>query len=151
MKKSKYTEKQTYPSMVFEPAVAYLPAPEPSTHTFIEQSRNGVSKKRTSEIAASIGLSVADLCYILHISERTWQRYSENEKLSTELSEKVILLENLSRLGTRVFESKKAFGNWLKSDIQWLKFKTPLSYLDTAFGFQLISSLLGRIEHGIYS
>jgi putative toxin-antitoxin system antitoxin component (TIGR02293 family) len=153
MKKYKIPEDENSlpQNIVFEPAVAYLSSPEPSAHNFIEQSRNGVSKRRAAALAESINLSVSDLCYVLHISERTWQRYSLADKLAVELSEKVILLENLSQFGAVVLESKITFGKWLKSEIQALNFKTPLSFLDTAFGFQLVSSLLGRIEHGVYS
>lgn len=151
MKKYSSAGDSGFQSMVFEPAAAYVAASEPSAEKLIRQSRSGVSKKKASELASSLGFSVSDLCYVLHISERTWQRYADSEKLSIELSEKVVMLENLSRFGASVLESKAKFGRWLKSEVQALNFKTPLSFLDTAFGFQLVGSLLGRIEHGVYS
>lgn len=150
MKRNKSSETQVG-NILFEPAVAYVTTPEPTAHLFITQSRNGVTKKRAMALAESVGLSVSDVCYILHISERTWQRYSDSDKLAVELSERVILLDSLIQFGAHVFESKTAFGKWLKSEIQAINFKTPHSFLDTAFGFQLVSSLLGRIEHGVYS
>ncbi len=139
-------------NVVSEPAVAYLV--NPNTYTpqqSISKSRDGVSKFRALKLAEMLNLTITELCSVLHISERTLQRYHEDDKLSVESSEKIIMLANLAKHGEEVFESLRNFNKWLKSKPEILNGETPLSYLDTAFGFQHIDNILGRIEHGVYS
>ncbi len=139
-------------NIVSEPMVSYLV----SSNTFspqqnISKSRLGIDKIRATKLAEMLNLSIAEICSILHISERTWQRYDVSDKLSPESSEKIIMLANLAKHGEEVFNSLQGFGKWLKSTPEILNRETPLSYLDTAFGFQHIDNILGRIEHGVYS
>ncbi len=135
-----------------EPIVSYLISSNTSSpQQNISKSREGIDKIRATKLAEMLNLSVSEMCVILHISERTWQRYNTNDKLSPEASEKIIMLANLALHGEGVFESLPGFYKWLKSNPEILNRETPLSYLDTAFGFQHIDNILGRIEHGVYS
>ncbi len=151
MKEYKIIEEEQL-NIASEPIVSYLVSS--NTHSpqqSINKSREGIDKIRATKLAEMLNLSIAEICAILHISERTWQRYNFNDKLSPEASEKIIMLANLAKHGEAVFESLKGFNKWLKSNPEILNRETPLSYLDTAFGFQHIDNILGRIEHGIYS
>lgn len=85
----------------------------------------------------------------MHLSIRTWQRYTTTQRLPKEASEKVLQVAALYMQGEQVFGDLKKFQGWMSYPNPVLKNKKPLELLDTAFGFQLIQDELIRIEHGI--
>lgn len=48
------------------------------------------------------------------------------------------------------FDVDKWLAKWLSKPIGALGGKSPAEYLDTEEGVELISNLLGQIQHGIY-
>ncbi len=53
--------------------------------------------------------------------------------------------------GLEVLEDKDKFIKWLKRPNIAMGGKTPLSMLDSSDGTQLVLTILGRIETGVYS
>lgn len=133
--------------LVEEPAGAYLP----QGFDFIKLSREGIIKKFLLDLADKLSFSMQELAKVLHVSERTLQRYGNNEKMSSNTSERALLLAQLYRKGTNVLGSANNFKDWLKTPLPAFKQQTPVSFLDTSFGFSLVSDELGRIEHGIFA
>jgi len=50
-----------------------------------------------------------------------------------------------------VFGSSQAAERWLTEPSPALDFLTPLAMLNTEAGAQIVSEILGRIEHGVFS
>lgn len=123
----------------------------PSTiNDFINFSRSGKSMAFLNKLANNLALSLKDMSEVLQVSMRTLQRYNDNKVLDTDASAKLLQLEALQNHGIEVFGDKDAFNSWLKSPVLALGNQTPLSFLDTPFGFQLVNNTLGRIKHGIF-
>lgn len=120
-------------------------------YDFIELSRNGIDKKSLLHLAKKIDFDIKDLAQILHISERTIQRYDLNKKLSVEASAKALQLAKLYAKGENVFGDLDRFKHWMEHPNMALAMKRPKELLDTTFGFQLLSEELVRIEHGIFA
>ena len=114
-------------------------------------ARKGVSKKALLSLAKQISLTIQELSNIMHISERTLQRYTPATLIKTEHAEKAIELARLYQRGTDVFGTMENFNDWMKTPNYTLNGETPLSLLDTSIGFELILQTLGRIEYGIFS
>ncbi len=87
----------------------------------------------------------------MHITERTFQRYDDNDVIRAEFSEKAIELARLYDRGEEVFGSIDKFKMWMRTPSIIFKGNTPLSLLDTSFGFDMVLTELGRIEHGIFA
>jgi putative toxin-antitoxin system antitoxin component (TIGR02293 family) len=119
--------------------------------SLIEKARLGISKSFLLALSAKLSFSLSELSSIFHISERTLQRYSSKEKLSVEISEKALLLEELYKKGVEVFDTKEDFNQYLRTPNHALGPKAPISFLDTTFGLQFIYDELGRIEHGVFA
>ena len=87
---------------------------------------------------------------ILHLSERTLQRYKK-EKLSFGplYSERIIEVQLLFNKGIEVFGDKDNFNSWLNLENVALGGIEPISLLDNTFGIMMIKDELTRIEHGI--
>jgi putative toxin-antitoxin system antitoxin component (TIGR02293 family) len=88
---------------------------------------------------------------LLHSSYRNIQRKDEDELLDTLKTEKVLELAAFAQRGIEVIGDKESFAEWLHSPLVSLGNKTPLNFLDTSFGIQMLTKLLGRLEQGVYS
>ncbi|HEU4551819.1 MAG TPA: antitoxin Xre-like helix-turn-helix domain-containing protein, partial [Chitinophaga sp.] len=48
---------------------------------YIQLSRDGIIKKALMNLGQQLSFSLSEIARVLHISERTLQRYADNEKL----------------------------------------------------------------------
>ncbi len=120
-----------------------------SVFDLIEVSRTGLSKKAVANMARHLSIPLADLFVILHMSIRTWQRYSDDKLLPQEVTEKALQVANLYAQGESVFGEAWRFQGWMNHPSPALGGKKPVELLDTSFGFQLVSDEIIRIEHGV--
>ena len=117
----------------------------------INLARNGFPKKMLLALAKKISLNIQELSNILHISERTLQRYDDDAIIKTEYAEKAVELARLYTRGEEVFGSMDKFKLWIKTPGLVFKGEAPVSMLDTSVGFDMVFKELGRIEHGIFA
>jgi len=117
----------------------------------LQLTRNGLPKHLLLSLAKKISLTIQELADIMHISERTLQRYDDAAIIKTEYAEKAVELARLYTRGEEVFGSLDKFKTWMKTPLHIFKGETPVSLLDTSVGFDIIFKELGRIEHGIFA
>ncbi|NCP84949.1 MAG: DUF2384 domain-containing protein [Bacteroidetes bacterium] len=134
-----------------DPAIAYsnMSAPLFLVENAISQTRVGLNASHLQLIRKQTELELQDLAKITQVTTRTLHNKKNDEPLGTTASEKLISLMRLFKRGTEVFGSEQSFKKWLKTSLPVLKNETPLQQLDTVFGFELVSDLLGKIEHGV--
>ncbi len=116
----------------------------------IKKSREGIKYATFNNLKKEIPLKPEDWGRILHLSERTLQRYKK-EKLdfSPIYSERIIEIQLLFKKGTEVFGNPEKFQNWLNSKSIALGGINPISLLDNTFGIMMLKDELTRIEHGV--
>lgn len=117
----------------------------------IRLAREGFSKRVLLNLAKKISLNIQELSSILHISERTLQRYDDDAIIKTEYAEKAVELARLYTRGDEVFGSVEKFKLWIKAPSMVFNGEAPVSLLDTSAGFDMVFKELGRIEHGIFA
>lgn len=117
----------------------------------IALSRAGIKKSTLKSLGDYLGITMETLSGLLHSSHRNIQRKDDDELLDTLKTEKVLELATFAQRGIEVIGSKEPFAEWLQSPLPSLGNKTPLHFLDTSFGIQMVTKLLGRLEQGIYS
>lgn len=117
----------------------------------INLARKGFSKSSLLALGKKISLNLQELANILHISERTLQRYDDNEIIKLEYAEKAVELARLYTRGEEVFGSIDKFKLWMKTPGLIFNGETPVSMLDTSAGFDMVFRELGRIEHGVFA
>jgi putative toxin-antitoxin system antitoxin component (TIGR02293 family) len=115
----------------------------------IAMARRGLYMQDVLDIAHRLSLSLSDLSPILHTSQRSLQRYAPDKVLSTDLSSIVLMLRDLHSHASDIIGEDHVAG-WLREHVPALGC-TPLSLLDTPFGFVQVSDTLSRIAHGIYA
>jgi putative toxin-antitoxin system antitoxin component (TIGR02293 family) len=117
----------------------------------IELTRSGIPKKTLKSLAEYSTISFKSLAELLPVSERTIQRYADDEKFKSDVSEHIILIARVLFRADEVFSSREDLKEWLTTPVLSLGERTPLSLLDTSFGAQLVIDELGRLEHGVHS
>jgi putative toxin-antitoxin system antitoxin component (TIGR02293 family) len=118
----------------------------------IQQARAGVARGKVDQVSRLTGLTDKDMARILNISERTLHRLRPEARLDNNASERLLLLDGLLQHGLDVFDGRAdVLGRWLRVPLAELQGQAPLTLLDTATGFGMVHTVLGRIEHGIYA
>lgn len=88
---------------------------------------------------------------ILHISDRTLQRYIKDNKAFEGLyAEHLYQLENLANLAHSVFKSPDKIKVWLMTPKNILGKVLDFSTLRSFWGVKLLNNELGRMLHGVY-
>ena len=162
-----YKKKPSEEFIVNEPMVAYVtqssnnpfagllsgikPIDLSTDFNILKLTRQGLPKHVLVSLAKKISITIQELADIMHISERTLQRYDDDEIVKTEYAEKAIELARLYTRGETVFGSLDKFKLWMKTPLYVFKGETPISLLDTSIGFAIVFKELGRIEHGIFA
>lgn len=161
-----YKEKKNMPATANEPMGLYLTqsAANPfynllgnskslklsNDFDIVKLARQGFPKRVLLSLAKKISLNIHELSTILHISERTLQRYDDDAIIKTEYAEKAVELARLYTRGEEVFGSMDKFKLWIKTVSHVFKGEAPVDMLDTSAGFDMVFKELGRIEHGIF-
>jgi len=113
--------------------------------------RAGLLKESIEKLSEISSISVKELVAVLPVSERQFNRYGSTTRLKKDLSEHVLIIADVLLKGADVFGSHKKFKTWAFTPNTALGSEKPFSLLDTSFGAAIVSDLLGRIEHGVYS
>jgi len=144
-KNKKYTEKEEKPMMPEEPMAIYeLKKNVPSLKNF---TFNDFKK-----IAAKTDFTQKEWSDILHISERTLQRYAkENSAFSFSITDRILQIDKVLKRGFEVFGSYEKFLLWIRDNPYMLEGRLSLHSLSSFEGISNILIQLGRIEHGIFA
>lgn len=155
VEESKVVEERmvAYGNVVHTPMVAMMgnSFANYSDYDLLKLARKGITKKSITALAKQISLTIEEIAAVLHISDRTLQRYTPDTLVKTEYADRAIELARLYERGIEVLGSAKAFNSWVKSPNYALGGEIPFDLLDTHIGFTIVSDILGRIEHGIFS
>ncbi|HOZ77954.1 MAG TPA: DUF2384 domain-containing protein [Ferruginibacter sp.] len=102
------------------------------------------------KIADKIPFTQSEWAAMLHVSERTLQRYAKsNGSFAPINAERALQIDTLIKRGKEVLGTVDKFCNWLRSNPSMLEGQLSLESLNTAQGINMVLIQLGRIEHGI--
>lgn len=118
---------------------------------YINLIRKGLPKKSLDKLMDITDFTVIEMAAIVHTTDRTLRRYTDEQKLNPEQSERIIELANLYARGEEVFENLDNFKKWMDTSILALGNKKPKDFLDTSIGIELLMDELGRIQHGVFA
>lgn len=124
---------------------------EPQSHMdLISLVRRGLPSSGIQSLCNKLEISPGELSRFLHVSIKTLQRY-EGKILDINMSDRLLTVSLVYSKCVDVFGSEENSVAWLKSPLPSLGGACPLVYLDTIIGSEMIMTLLGRIEHCVYS
>jgi putative toxin-antitoxin system antitoxin component (TIGR02293 family) len=104
------------------------------------------------KISAKVDFTQKEWSEILHISERTLQRYAhDNGNFNSGAVDRLSQIDKVIYRGKEVFGSYQKFNNWLRSEPFFMEGRLSLHSLSSIEGIHNVNTELGRIEHGIFS
>lgn len=104
------------------------------------------------KIADKAPFTQAEWASILHISERTLQRYAKsNSHFAPINAERAVQIAKILEQGELTFGNANKFYQWLKGNPYMLEGDLSLDSLSTFDGIEKVLFQLGRIQHGIFA
>ena len=102
------------------------------------------------KIADKSPFTQADWAAILHVSERTLQRYAKNNGSFAPINaERALQIDKVLKEGKITFGKVDIFYRWLKHNPYMLEGNLSFNSLTSYEGIQKVLTQLGRIQHGI--
>src|SRR5690606_4246286 len=101
---------------------------------FISIIRNGIPKQAMTYLMDIADITLAEMASIVHTSDRTLRRYTPQQKLSQEQSERMVEMAKLYSRGEEVFGSMDRFKEWMNTILLPFGNKKPKAFLDTSLG-----------------
>jgi len=145
MKTKKYKNTAIKSGKAEEPEAVYYPS-QP-----IKISRD-ISFSDFKKMASKVDFTQKEWADILHISERTLQRYAHNDgSFSSGTVDRLYQINKVFQRGKEVFGSYQKFNLWLRDNPYMLEGRLSLHSLASIEGINNVLTQLGRIEHGIFA
>lgn len=145
MKSKKYKNTAIKSVKAEEPEAVYYPS-QP-----IKISRD-ISFSDFKKMASKVDFTQKEWADILHISERTLQRYAHNDgSFSSGTVDRLYQINKVFQRGKEVFGSYQKFNLWLRDNPYMLEGRLSLHSLASIEGINNVLTQLGRIEHGIFA
>ena len=102
------------------------------------------------KVAEKTPFTQAEWAAMLHISERTLQRYAKNNGSFASINtERFHQINTILAKGKKLFGSMQAFYEWINANPPSLEGDLSFASLTSFDGLQKVGTQLGRIEHGI--
>jgi putative toxin-antitoxin system antitoxin component (TIGR02293 family) len=111
--------------------------------------QHGVPRGAFDQLRSDLGVSNEELADVLAIPTRTLAR--RTERFKADESERLLRVGSVWAKAMDVLEDKTAARRWMTQPKRALGGLTPLRCCDTEIGAREVESLLGRIEHGVFS
>ena len=104
------------------------------------------------KVADKVPFTQAEWANILHVSERTLQRYSkDNHSFAPINAERIVLIEKVLQQAKITFGNTDKFYDWIKREPYMMEGNLSVQSLSTFEGIQNVLTQLGRIQHGIFA
>ena len=104
------------------------------------------------KIADKTPFTQAEWASILHVSERTLQRYAKNNGSFAPINaERALQIEKVLKEGESTFGNIENFYNWLKRNPYMIGGNLSFEALSTANGIERVLTQLHRIQHGLFA
>lgn len=141
----KYTQGKVKPLKVEEPEISYLPIKKTVAVA-------DFTYKKLKKIADLVPFTQIEWASMLHLSERTLQRYAKNNSSFDGIyTDRILLLQEMIELGLETFTDADAFYRWLKKEKQVLGQSLNFESLFSDRGIQEVINQISRIQYGVYT
>jgi putative toxin-antitoxin system antitoxin component (TIGR02293 family) len=136
--------------------VASIPHPPTATsilpeigHDPVAAVRAGLPYAAFERVQEYRDVSDDRLAPILGVSSRTLRRRRGTGTLTTDESDRLVLLATIIALAQQALDSAEGARQWLRTPHSLLGGESPLDPMDTVTGMQEVETMLYPIEHGM--
>jgi uncharacterized protein (DUF2384 family) len=108
--------------------------------------------RKFKKLADKMPFTQGEWSQMLHISERTLQRYAKQNGIFDGLhTDRILLLDEMIHAGLETFTDADRFYHWLKQEKSIMGKPAGFEALFSEKGIQAIIDQLGRIQSGVYA
>ena len=137
-------------AIIKEEQVTYQAKGGRNIFSLMQAAKAGISFNFFIKLVKKSPLDLKEWTSLLHLTDRTMQRYKKEGRSFDQLhSERILELSMLFQYGEEVFESRDHFSTWLDTVSPALDGQKPINLLHSSFGITIIKDELSRIEQGI--
>jgi len=111
--------------------------------------REGLPYTALEHVRDHLGASDNLLSRALGISARTLSRRQETGTLTTDESDRLVLLAEIVALARQALDSAESAREWLRTPHSMLGGESPLDHMDTVAGMNEVKTMLYHIEYGL--
>jgi len=123
-----------------------------NTQEWVQRILAGIPARAAWAFKVNLGINNDQLGALLGLSRRSVNRLTPpTARLPAVAGDRLYRSARLFALALDVFEDQAAATEWLKSPQRALGNAIPLTIATTDIGAREVETLLGRIEHGVYS
>ena len=123
----------------------------PNPNELIPLLKKGLSTDLFTKVAGCLNVSERQLADTVDIAISTLTRRKRSGRFTTAESERLYRLIRIFNRAVEVLGSEASARQWLATPVMALGWERPLDYADTEAGAREVESVLGRIEHGVFS
>ena len=117
----------------------------------VRRTREGLPYAALAAVAKRYGIPLANLARVIGLPERTLARRKKERHLRADESDRLLRVARVATSAEDVLGAQAKAGRWLQTPNRALGGAIPLDLLDTDLGAEEVVTILGRIEHGVYS
>lgn len=134
--------KEDEPSpMLREPEAAYM----------VDRVRDGLDMGEFYALQETLGLTEERLAGLVGISRATLHRRKKSGTLDRAESDRLVRYARLLCHASAALGGVEGARSWLVAPALAFHGESPLDFADTEIGAREVESLLGRLEHGVFS
>jgi putative toxin-antitoxin system antitoxin component (TIGR02293 family) len=123
-----------------------------SVYEWVRHVESGLPAASALAFKEALQLTNQELGALLGVSSRTLARWVPGKsRLDPVSGDRLLRSARLLSIATEVLEDSDAAARWLKSPQRALAGTIPLELARTDVGARAVETLLGRMEHGVYS
>ena len=104
-----------------------------------------------THLLATFKLTTTEAADIFHIPPRTLARRRTTRRLHPDESDRVFRFARIAAKASEVLGSEEKAGLWFHRPNRALNHQAPLTLLGTDAGIEQVETVLGRLEHGVFS
>ncbi len=117
----------------------------------IDRTRTGLPYGALEALARRYRIELPLVARVVGLPARTHARRKKERQLSAAESDRLLRLARVAAEAESVLGAPDKAGQWLQKPNRALRGAAPLALLDTDLGAEQVVTVLGRIEHGVYS
>jgi len=118
----------------------------------IHQIKHGLPYSSFEALQKAVGIPQKKLAQVINVNHRTLSRRKKEHKFQSDESERLLRIGRIVDRAIDLMEGNIDMAKaWLAQPAPALCGKTPLEYADTEPGAHEVMTLIGRLEHGVFS
>lgn len=139
-------------SRAAHPYLAFLGLRGQETEGLVQKLEAGLPFPAFERLQRTLGVTSGELAAVVGIPVRTLARRRTQGRLTPGESDRLVRVSRVFARGVDLYDGDAGRAvEWLKSPILALGGKRPFDLLVTEVGARDVETILGRLEHGVFS